>query len=79
MQLIGKQDVTATLLPGKPSGMVSDHEEFQRLPHRLELSAGGSVQQQFSVVRDYRQGRPYTVDVLLFFILLHLYRDTGRN
>jgi hypothetical protein len=30
-------------------------------------------------VRDYRQGRPYTVDVLLFFILLHLYRDTGRN
>jgi hypothetical protein len=76
--LIGKQDVAATLLPGKPSGLVSDHEEFQRLPHRLELSSGGSVQQQFSVVRDYRQGRPYT-GVLLFFILLRLYKDAGGN
>ncbi|GFG31196.1 hypothetical protein Cfor_07617 [Coptotermes formosanus] len=57
-QLIGKQDVAATLLPGKPSGLVSDHEEFQRLPPRLELSTAGSMQQQFGVVRDYRQGRP---------------------
>jgi hypothetical protein len=49
--------VAATLLPGKQSGPVSDHEEFQRLPPRLDLSAAGSVQQQFGIVRDYRQGR----------------------
>jgi len=79
LQLIGKQDVAATLLPGKPSSLVSDHEEFQRLPHRLELSAAGSIQQQFSVVRDYRQGRPSTVSVLLFLILLRLYKDAGGN
>jgi len=77
--LIGKQDVAATLLPGKPSGLVSDHEEFQRLPHRLELSAAGSIQQQFSVVRDYRQGRPSTVRVLLFLILLNLFKNAGGN
>jgi hypothetical protein len=56
LQLIGKQDVAATLLPGKQSGPASDNEEFQRLPPKLDLSAAGNVQQQFGVVRDYRQG-----------------------
>lgn len=64
-QFIGKQDVAATLLPGTPSGPVSDHEEFQRLPPRFELSAAGSMQQQFSVVRDYRQGRIQTPNYIV--------------
>ncbi|PSN51778.1 hypothetical protein C0J52_05271 [Blattella germanica] len=61
-QLIGKQDITATLLPGRPSGSQSDGEEFQRLP---PLSAATSVQQQFGFVRDQRQGRIQTPNYVI--------------
>ncbi|KAK7790877.1 hypothetical protein R5R35_010745 [Gryllus longicercus] len=51
-QVIGKQDVPATLLPGKPiviATSTNDPEEFQKLP-----KATASVQQQFGLVRDQR-------------------------
>ncbi|XP_033607454.1 motile sperm domain-containing protein 1 isoform X3 [Cryptotermes secundus] len=64
-QLIGKQDIAATLLPGKQSGPAADHEEFQRLPPKLDLSATGGVQQQFGVMRDYRQGRIQTPNYIV--------------
>lgn len=49
-QLMGKQDIPATLLPGKSSGSLSDSsEEFLRLP-----SAPNTVQQQFGLIRDPR-------------------------
>lgn len=47
-QVIGKQDIPATLLPGKPD-KVSDPDEFQKLP-----KITGSVQQQFGLVREQR-------------------------
>ncbi|XP_066993957.1 motile sperm domain-containing protein 1 [Anabrus simplex] len=60
-QVIGKQDVAATLLPGKPCGTLPDPEEFLRLP------TTSSVQQQFGLVRDQRQvtGRIHTTNYIV--------------
>lgn len=35
------------------------------MPPKLDLSAAGSVQQQFGVVRDYRQGRIQTPNYIV--------------
>ncbi|XP_069684660.1 motile sperm domain-containing protein 1-like isoform X2 [Periplaneta americana] len=64
-QLMGKQDVAATLLPGRPTGLMPEQEEFQRLPARLDLPTANIVQQQFGIVRDHRQGRIQTPNYIV--------------
>nr|CAD7414390.1 unnamed protein product [Timema poppensis] len=59
--VIGKQDVSATLLPGKPTGSLSETEVFQHLPSRVDYpDSGVRTQHQFGMVRDYRHTRIQT-------------------
>nr|CAD7446165.1 unnamed protein product [Timema bartmani] len=61
IDVIGKQDVSATLLPGKPTGSLSETEVFQHLPARVDYPESGvRIQHQFGMVRDYRHTRIQT-------------------
>ncbi|CAG2060861.1 unnamed protein product, partial [Timema podura] len=43
-KVIGKQDVSATLLPGKPTGSLSETEVFQHLPARVDYPESARIQ-----------------------------------
>nr|CAD7262260.1 unnamed protein product [Timema shepardi] len=43
-KVIGKQDVSATLLPGKPTGSLSETEVFQHLPSRVDYPDSARIQ-----------------------------------
>ncbi|XP_063243230.1 motile sperm domain-containing protein 1-like isoform X2 [Bacillus rossius redtenbacheri] len=60
-QVIGKQVVAATLLPGKQTGAAPEPDVFQNLAQQTDAAgAPAGVQHQFGLARDYRHNRLQT-------------------